>query len=95
MVLGLVHDTHAAATELFEDAVVRDSLADQFGLTNHWRECYEDAWRGVNCRCLSGRFRVENGCEERERTIPGTGSAATSPYHQKNERVRLREEEAL
>jgi hypothetical protein len=29
-VLGLVNDTHAAATEFLDDAVVRDSLADQF-----------------------------------------------------------------
>jgi hypothetical protein len=27
-VLGLVHDTHAAATEFFQDAIVRDGLAD-------------------------------------------------------------------
>ena len=29
-VLGLVDDTHAATTKLFDDAVVRDGLADQF-----------------------------------------------------------------
>jgi hypothetical protein len=27
-VLGLIHDTHAAATELLQDAVVGDGLAD-------------------------------------------------------------------
>jgi hypothetical protein len=33
-VLGLIHHTHPAATELLDDAVVRDGLAD------HWRESY-------------------------------------------------------
>jgi hypothetical protein len=33
-VLGLVHNPHAAATELFNDAVVRDGLAD------HAQACY-------------------------------------------------------
>src|ERR1700730_10650244 len=33
-VLGLVHHTHPATTELLDDAVVRDGLAD------HLRECY-------------------------------------------------------
>ena len=33
-VLGLVNDTHAAATQLLNDAVVRNGLAD------HWRESY-------------------------------------------------------
>ena len=33
-VLGLVHDSHAAAAELLDDAVVRDCLAD------HCRESY-------------------------------------------------------
>ncbi len=28
-VLSLVHNTHAAAAELFHDAVVRDGLADE------------------------------------------------------------------
>ena len=33
-VLGLVHHTHAAATELLDDSVVRDGLAD------HAQACY-------------------------------------------------------
>ena len=33
-VLGLVDYTHPAATQLLDDAIVRDSLAD------HWRESY-------------------------------------------------------
>ena len=37
-VLGLVDHTHPAATELLDDAVVRD------GLPEHWRESY-----GLNC----------------------------------------------
>jgi hypothetical protein len=28
-VLGLINNAHAAATQLFDNAVVRDSLADQ------------------------------------------------------------------
>ena len=30
-ILSLVNHFHPAATELFDDAVVRDGLADQFG----------------------------------------------------------------
>ncbi len=33
-VLGLVNHTHPAAAQLFDDAVMRDSLVD------HWRESY-------------------------------------------------------
>jgi len=33
-VLGLVHDTHAAAAQLLDDPVMRDRL------TEHRRECY-------------------------------------------------------
>ncbi len=33
-ILGLVNHTHAATTELFDNSVVRDGLAD------HWRESY-------------------------------------------------------
>ncbi len=33
-VLSLIDNTHAAATELLDDAVVRDGLAE------HWRESY-------------------------------------------------------
>jgi hypothetical protein len=29
-VLGLVHNAHAAATQLLDDAVVRDGLADHY-----------------------------------------------------------------
>src|ERR1700736_4561905 len=35
-VLGLVHDAHAAATQLFDDAVVGDGLADELGGCDHW-----------------------------------------------------------
>ena len=37
-VLGLVDDAHAAAAELFDDAVVRDGLADH-GWIGPWQEC--------------------------------------------------------
>src|SRR6516165_2376060 len=35
--------------------VGRYGLADELRQAGHWRECYEDAWRGVNRRCLSRR----------------------------------------
>jgi hypothetical protein len=31
-VFGFIHQTHAAATEFFQDAIVRDGLADRGGL---------------------------------------------------------------
>jgi hypothetical protein len=34
-VLGLVNDAHAATAELFDDAVARDGLADEFGWGGH------------------------------------------------------------
>jgi len=43
-VLGLIHHAHPAATELFEDAVVRD------GLANHRRD-----WRNLRSRLLSSQ----------------------------------------
>jgi hypothetical protein len=36
-----------------------------------------------------------NGCEEDERAVYGKERPATSPYHQKNERIRVRDEEAF
>jgi len=37
-VLGFVDDTHAPATQLLDDAVVRDGLADELERGSHWRE---------------------------------------------------------
>ena len=36
-VLGLIHHTHAAATELIHDAIVRDGLADHLPLSGTFR----------------------------------------------------------
>jgi len=38
-VLSLIHNAHAAATELLDDAVVRDGLAHKLGRRSHGREC--------------------------------------------------------
>ena len=38
-VLGLVDDTHPAAPEPLNDAVVGDDLANELGWGGHWREC--------------------------------------------------------
>ena len=38
-VLGLIDHTHPTTSELLDDAVVRDSLADKLGGSCHWREC--------------------------------------------------------
>jgi hypothetical protein len=44
-VLGLVHDTHAAAAELLDNAVVRDGLPDErVGL------CHRAVILGCDCR---------------------------------------------
>src|SRR5262244_3866962 len=42
-VLGPVHHTHSTTTELFEDAVVRNRLANGLELTIQWAKCYGDA----------------------------------------------------
>ena len=42
-VLGFVHYTHRAAAQLFDDAIVRDVLAQ------HWRERYV-AWSGKSTK---------------------------------------------
>jgi hypothetical protein len=39
-VLGFVDDTHTAAAQLLDDAVVRDGLTDELGRRGHWREWY-------------------------------------------------------
>ena len=38
-ILRLVHYAHSTATELLDNAVVRDGLADELGGCSHWREC--------------------------------------------------------
>src|SRR5262249_20242239 len=38
-VLSFVHNTHATTAELFDNAVVRDDLANDLGRGSHWREC--------------------------------------------------------
>jgi hypothetical protein len=48
-VLGLVHHTHTTATELLDDAIVRD------GLPNHSRESYvREAGKSMKAMELSG-----------------------------------------
>ena len=39
-VLGFVDDTHTAAAQLLDDAVVQDGLTDELGRRGHWREWY-------------------------------------------------------
>jgi hypothetical protein len=57
VVLGLVDHAHTATTEFFDDAVVRDGLAD------HWRESYVGETRQVNASkgvaLQRGRILVE------------------------------------
>ena len=38
-VLGFVNDTHAAAAQLLDDAVMRNGLAHKLGRRSHGREC--------------------------------------------------------
>jgi hypothetical protein len=38
-VLSFIDHAHPATAELFDDAVVRDGLADELGRGTHWREC--------------------------------------------------------
>ena len=53
-VLGFVDDAHAPATELFEDAVVRDGLANHGEGTASWRDMLGRAPRQVNERNSGG-----------------------------------------
>jgi hypothetical protein len=52
-VFGLIDDSHPSTTQLFEDAVVRDGLAD------HWAEMLGPAQRQVN----EARGMVESQCQ--------------------------------
>jgi hypothetical protein len=46
-VLSLVDDAHAAATELLDDAIVRDGLPDHQGQILRWRNGQVNEGRGV------------------------------------------------
>src|ERR1700726_2213422 len=48
-ILGLIHNAHSPATELFDNAVVRNGLAD------HSQECY-GGWRVMSMRFGSRYF---------------------------------------
>ncbi len=51
-ILGLVDHTHPAATELLDDAVVRDRLPHKLGGRNHWRDVRSDRREGQSqCSC--------------------------------------------
>jgi hypothetical protein len=51
-VFGFVHNAHAAATKFFDDAVVRDGLADHAGVTAHDRVRLRASQRGPDAsRC--------------------------------------------
>src|SRR5712672_1467971 len=52
-VLGFVHHTHAAATQLFDDVVVRDSLANH-GRSKLWAAMLGAERQGVNQRYAVG-----------------------------------------
>ena len=47
-IFGLVNHTHAAATELFDDAVVRDGLTDEGRGTGHAADILGCGWNQVN-----------------------------------------------
>ena len=39
-VLSLIDDTHPAAAQFLDDAVVGDGLPNELGDCAHWRKCY-------------------------------------------------------
>ena len=39
LIVGAVNDTHAACTNLLDDAIVAQRVADELGRGGHWWEC--------------------------------------------------------
>ena len=65
-VLGLVDHAHAAATELFDDAVVGNGTAEYWCGISHWRRMLGCAYRQVNRGCLQADA---SGNEKRSRIL--------------------------
>ncbi len=49
-ILGLIDDTHPAAAQLLDDAVVRDGLTNKLGRSCHWRDVRSDGREGQSQR---------------------------------------------
>ncbi len=55
-VFGFVNDTHSAAAEFFDDAVIGDGLADEGGGIGHGRG--DSIWRCTGSQTFEDRFRM-------------------------------------
>src|ERR1700687_3878871 len=82
-ILRLVHYTHAAATQLLDDAVVRNGLAD------HLRECY-GVWSGMSMYGLTAASRTPPwllsgwGCRGRRLSSMGKDGAGAECRNRRN-----------